>query len=77
MFKVYLGDLQSKDVVNISDGKNLGRITDVEIDEEGKIINILIERKRIFKKFFGSSSQYNIMFKDISKIGDDVILINI
>ena len=74
---MYLGDLQTKDIVNINDGKNLGRIADVEIDEGGSIINIVIEKKRFFKKFFGTSSQYNITFKEINKIGDDVILISI
>lgn len=74
---MFLGDLQTKDVVNINDGKNLGRIADVEIDSEGKIINIVIEKRKFFKKLFNSSNQYNIMFKEINKIGDDVILINI
>lgn len=74
---MFLGDLQTKDVVNVNDGKNIGRIVDVEIDNEGKIVNIVIEKRRLFKKFFGSSSQYNILFNEINKIGDDVILINI
>ena len=74
---MFLGDLQTKDVVNINDGRNLGRIADVEIDNEGKIVNILIEKRRFFKKLFASNNQYNIMFTDINKIGDDVILINI
>jgi len=77
VFKIYLGELQSKDIVNINDGKNLGRIIDVEIDEDGKIVSILIERKRLFKKFFGANNQYTITYKEINKIGDDVILISI
>ena len=74
---MYLGELQNKDVVSLSDGRNLGKIVDVEIDKDGFITNILIEKRRFFIKIFGSSSQYNITFKEISKIGDDVILINI
>ena len=74
---MFLGELQSKDVVSMKDGKNLGRITDVEIDLNGKIINLLIEKRRFFKKFFSSNNQYNVTYQDISKIGDDVILINI
>ena len=74
---MFLGELESKDVVSIKDGKNLGRITDVEIDESGRIINILIEKRRFFKRFFTSNNQYNVTYQDISKIGDDVILINI
>jgi len=74
---MFLGELQSKDVVSMKDGKNLGRITDVEIDLNGKIINLLIEKRRFFKRFFSSNNQYNVTYQDISKIGDDVILINI
>lgn len=74
---MFLVELQSKDVVNINDGKNLGRIADVEIDNEGRIINIVVEKRRFFRKFFGSNNQFNIMFKEINKIGDDVILISI
>ncbi len=74
---MYLGELQNKDVVSLNDGRNLGKIVDVEIDSNGCITNILIEKRRFFIKLFGSSSQYNITFKEISKIGDDVILINI
>lgn len=74
---MYLGELQSKDVVSITDGRNLGRIVDVEINDEGVITSILIEKRRFFIKLFGSSSQYNITYKEISKIGDDVILVSI
>lgn len=74
---MYLGELQNKDVVSLNDGKNLGRIVDVEINSDGVITNILIEKRRFFIKIFGSSSQYNITYKEISKIGDDVILVDI
>lgn len=77
MINIYLGELQTKDVVSMNDGRNLGRIIDVEIDNEGKIVNILIEKRRFFIKLFGNSSQYNITYGEIVKIGDDVILINI
>ena len=72
---MYLADLQSKDVVSITDGRNLGRIVDMEITTDGRVVNIVVERKSVFKKFFSSSSQLNLTFSDIEKIGDDVILI--
>lgn len=74
---MFLGELQTKDVVSMSDGRNLGRIVDVEVNNDGVITSILIEKRRFFIKLFGNSSQYNITFKEINKIGDDVILINI
>ena len=74
---MYLCELQSQDIVSVNDGKNLGRIVDVEINSDGVVTNILIEKRRFFIKLFGSSSQYNITYKEITKIGDDVILVNI
>ena len=74
---MYLGELQTKDVVSINDGRNLGKIVDVEINSEGVVTNILIEKRRFFIKLFGSSSENNITYKEINKIGDDVILVNI
>ena len=49
---MYLGELQSKDVVSVNDGKNLGRIIDVEINSDGVVTNILIEKRRFFIKLF-------------------------
>ncbi len=73
---MYLGDLQLKDIVSLDDGRNLGRIVDVEVDMEGKIINLIIEKKRIFKRFFSANGQMTISYSSISKIWDVVILIN-
>ena len=73
---MFLGDLQTKDIINLNDGKNMGRISDVEIDNEGKIVNIIIEKRRFLRRFFHGGTSFNITFGEISKIGDDVILIN-
>ena len=70
-----LSDLQNKDVVSIKTGDNLGRIIDVEINEEGKIINIYAETKKIFRKYF-SNEEMIFKFSDIEKIGTDCILVN-
>ena len=74
---MFLSDLQNKDIVSIIDGKNLGRIIDVELDNSGKVINILVEKRRFFRRFFSSSSQVTFSYSDIEKIGSDVILIKI
>ena len=38
-----LSDLQNKDIVNISDGRNIGNIIDVKIDEaSGNIVSFII-----------------------------------
>ena len=63
-----LSDLQSKDVVSVKTGDNLGRIIDVEISLDGKIINIYAETKKIFRKYF-SNNEMIFKFTDIEKIG--------
>ena len=34
-----ISDLQDKTIININNGKELGKISDLEIDEKGIIIN--------------------------------------
>lgn len=70
-----LSDLQQKEVVNMLDGKNLGKIIDAEINNEGQIQYFVVEQKKIFKKVFSSGNEIMITFKNIKKIGSDVILV--
>jgi sporulation protein YlmC with PRC-barrel domain len=41
-----LSDLQEKDVVNIINGDNLGRIIDADINDNGLINYCIVEKKR-------------------------------
>lgn len=68
-----LADLQRKDVVSIKDGRKLGRIVDVEMDGLGAIQYLVVEPKKFFHFF--SSKEETVMFKQIEKIGEDVILV--
>ncbi len=74
-----LSDLQNKDIVNISDGRNIGNIIDVKIDEaSGNILSFIIEPNRNFFKFLRSDKiDTEINWKSITKIGEDVILVKI
>lgn len=69
-----LSELQQKDIVNIIDGKNLGKIIDVTI-ENGKMYNLIIEPKKFFFNIFRSREEITIRWEDIEKIGEDVILV--
>ena len=69
-----LSDLQKKDIINMDTGLNLGRIVDVEIDIEGKILKIVTEPKKMFKRVFRNADN-EILFSSIVKIGSDVILV--
>ena len=48
-----LSDLQIKEIVNVDDGKKLGKIVDVKVDiETGKIQYFVVEHRRFFKRMF-------------------------
>ena len=74
-----LSDLQNKDIVNISDGRNIGNIIDVKIDENsGNIVSFIIEPNKNFFKFLRSDKlDTEINWKSITKIGEDVILVKL
>lgn len=73
-----LSDLQNKYIVNINDGKNIGNIIDVKIDEEkGKIYSLVIEPNKNFFSFNRGKIDTEIKWESIEKIGEDVILVNI
>jgi len=69
-----LSDLQNKDIISIN-GANLGRIIDVEVNDEGKIIKIIAEQRSMYLRFF-KNEEIEFKYEDIIKIGSDVILIN-
>ena len=72
-----LSDLQTKDIVSIKDGRKIGHIIDVEINEAGTINYLIIETTRNMKNLFSRSEETKISFNSIEKIGSDVILVNI
>lgn len=74
---MFLSELQTKDIVSIKDGRKVGRIIDVKIDEQGKIEYFVIEQKRGLKNFMSSTNESNIAYNYIEKIGSDVILVNL
>ena len=69
-----LSDLQSKDIINLTDGKRIGTIIDVDINENGKINELTVQKKRFI---FFSGGTTSIKWSEIDKIGKDVILVNV
>ena len=41
-----LSEMQSKDIINIFDGKKIGNIIDISVDKTGKIIEMIVQRKK-------------------------------
>ena len=72
-----LSDLQEKDIINIKDGRRIGKIIDAEIDNDGKILYLILDERRGLKGIFSSSNGLNITFNQIKRIGEDVILIDL
>ena len=72
-----ISDLQSKDVVNQSDGRNIGRIIDMDIMENGVVNYFVVEPKKILKRFNIYNNETSIKLNEIVKIGEDVILVNL
>ena len=73
-----LSDLQNKYIVNVNDGKNIGNIIDVKIDENnGTILSLVIEPNKTFFSFNKGKIDTEIRWNSIVKIGEDVILVNI
>ena len=71
-----LSDLQSKNIVNMVDGRNVGSIIDANVDKAGNIEQLVIETNKKFLSF-SKDDDLLVLWKDIAKIGEDVILINL
>ena len=69
-----LSDLQSKKIISIVSGKNIGNIIDVDVRNDGKIESFIIEQnKGLF--LLNREGNLRVFWDDIEKIGEDVILI--
>ena len=68
-------ELRSKEVVNVTDGRKLGRVCDVVFTyPEGRTLGIVVSGG---KGFSFTRSELYIELCHIEKIGDDVILVNV
>ncbi|TMV46650.1 YlmC/YmxH family sporulation protein [Paenibacillus mesophilus] len=73
-----ISDFQSKDVINIVDGKKLGQISDLELDlRQGRIESIVVPNQSKFFGMFGGGTDVVIPWRNIVKIGMDVVLVKL
>lgn len=73
-----ISDFQTKDVINIVDGKKLGQISDLELDlRQGRIESIVVPATGRFFGMFGSATELVIPWRNIVKIGLDVVLVKL
>jgi len=67
--------LRKKDVICVADGRLIGRVADLELDERSGQIRALIVPAGAGCFFHGEKSQNTIPWQQIACIGDDVILV--
>lgn len=71
-------ELKCKEVINLKDCKCLGKVGDLEFDEcSGQICKIIIPGNNKLCALFGSEPEYVIRYKDIKKIGPDIIVVDL
>ena len=71
-----LSELQNKTIINLQDGKNIGNIIDLEINDDGSARGIVVEKHKFLISTFSSKKEFIIKWEQIKKIGEDVILID-
>ena len=69
-----LSELQEKKIISILTGKNIGTIIDIEINNTGNIDSLIIEQGRSLFNI-NKESDIKVSWEDITKVGEDVILV--
>lgn len=71
-----ISDLRYKEIINVSNGDRLGYVYDAEIDVTcGKLLALIVPGKCRFFGIFGREEDFIIPFDCITRIGEDIILI--
>ncbi len=71
-----MSDLQRKDIINMTNGTRIGKIIDIDVNEDGLINSLIVGELKMMKRF-NNSSETRISFKQIKTIGSDVILVDL
>ncbi|MCL2568581.1 MAG: YlmC/YmxH family sporulation protein [Oscillospiraceae bacterium] len=78
MQHITVGDLRYKEIINLNNGNRLGFVDDVEITmPEGQVTALIVPGPARFFGLFGRGEDLVIPWEKITKIGEDIILIDI
>ena len=70
-----LNAMRNMEVIDVLTGTKIGFIKDFKINcDDNKIISLILPGE--LKSWFGKDDEKEILWKDIIKIGTDVILVN-
>lgn len=73
---MFFSELCLKDVINVVDGEKLGKIIDADIDiVDGKLLSITVSKHLKLNKLF-NKNEFLIPYKQVVKIGEEVIIVN-
>ncbi len=71
-----IGDLNLKEVINISTGQRLGYVSDIEFDiKTGKVLSFVVPGPRRFFGLLPANTDYIFPWESIVRLGDDTILV--
>ena len=69
--------MQNKTIINLVDGKDIGNIIDLEINEDGTNKGLIVEKHKFLLSSLSNKKEILIKWEEIKKIGEDVILVNV
>lgn len=73
-----LSELRYKEIINVSNGHRLGFVSDAELDPAtGQIGALIVPGPARFFGLLGREEDYVLPFGQISRIGEDIILVDV
>ena len=75
---VTLAELRTKEVIDVQDGKRLGRVMDIEFcTADSRVTALVVPAETSFlQSLRGEKCGLVIPWEDIQRIGDDIILVD-
>ena len=70
-------ELREKDVINVTDGRCLGRAVDIAFTCRGQIFGIIVRGNTKFIKSLTSGDALFIPWHNVCKIGTDAVLVEL
>jgi YlmC/YmxH family sporulation protein len=67
-------NIREREVVNIADGRKLGRVCDIVLSRKGAVCGFVVPCER---RLFRGGENLFIPWESICRIGDDVILVEL
>ena len=70
-------EIREKDVINVIDGRSLGRAVDIAFTCRGQVFGIIVPGNAKFLKGLTSGDSLFIPWRNVIKIGTDAVLVEL